>query len=399
MIGLQKTLTASAVAAAVMFSCNAPSIAAPATGTPVDLNVIIPVSGPGTFIGKSQQDALTAMESVVNKDGGIRGRPIHFIVRDDATSPQTAVQDANAALESKPNLLLGPSLAATCLAVAPLVANGPVQYCFSPAIHPKAGSFTFSSSVSTAGFAVAFYRYFVSKGWKKVGLITSTDASGQDADAAFANALDLPENKAAGLTVVDHEHFNVSDLSVAAQMARLKASGAQVVVCYAAGTPLGTLLQGVKQAGIDVPIATGNANMTYAQMKQYVTFLPAELLFPGLPFLAHVAPTPKAKQVQTEFYDAFKAMGIVPDLSQSTAWDPILIAVDALRALGPDATAEQLRAYIANLHGFTGLAGEYDFRDGSQRGLTEKNLLIMRWDPPKGTWTAVSGPGGEPLRR
>ena len=99
MIGLQKTLSASAVAAAVMFSCNAPLIAAPATGTPVDLNVIIPVSGPGTFIGKSQQDALTAMESVVNKDGGVRGRPIHFIVRDDATSPQTAVQDANAALE------------------------------------------------------------------------------------------------------------------------------------------------------------------------------------------------------------------------------------------------------------------------------------------------------------
>jgi branched-chain amino acid transport system substrate-binding protein len=395
MVGLQKTFLAGTATLAVALASMGSAVAA---GDPVNLNVIIPLSGPGTFIGKSQQDALTAMESVVNKDGGIRGRPVHFIVHDDSSSPQNAVLAANQSLESKPNVILGPSLAAMCLAVAPLVANGPVQYCFSPAIHPKAGSFTFSSSPSTAGFAVAFYRYFVSQGWKKVGLITSTDASGQDADNAFAAALDLPENKAAGLTVVDHEHFTVSDLSVAAQMERLKASGAQVVVCYAAGTPMGTLLQGVKQVGLNVPIATGNANMTYAQMKQYATFLPDNLLFPGLPFLAHLAPTPKARQVQTEFYDAFKAMGIVPDVSQSTAWDPLLIVIDALRALGPDASAEAIRSYIAKLHGYTGLAGEYDFRDGSQRGLTEKNLIVMRWDPPKGTWTAVSGPGGEPLK-
>jgi branched-chain amino acid transport system substrate-binding protein len=385
---------ASAAAFAVALSCAGPAGAA---GDPVNLNVIIPLSGPGTFIGKSQQDALTAMESVVNKDGGIRGRPVHFIVHDDGSSPQNAVLAANQSLASKPNVILGPSLAAMCLAVAPLVASGPVQYCFSPAIHPKAGSFTFSSSPSTAGFAVAFYRYFVSRGWKKVGLITSTDASGQDADDAFANALELPENKTAGLTVVDHEHFNVSDLSVNAQMERLKASGAQVVVCYAAGTPMGTLLQGVKQVGLDVPIATGNANMTYAQMKQYASFMPDTLLFPGLPFLAHVAPTSKAKAVQAQFYDSFKALGIAPDVSQSTAWDPMLIVVDALRALGPDASPEQIRNYIANLHGFVGIDGEYDFRDGSQRGLTEKNLIVMRWDPPKGTWTAVSGPGGAPL--
>jgi branched-chain amino acid transport system substrate-binding protein len=396
MTGLQKTFAAAAAALSLSLSCV---LSAAAAGEPVNLNVIIPLSGPGTFIGKSQQDALTAMEAVVNKDGGIRGRPVHFIVHDDATNPQNAVQAANQSLVGKPNVLLGPSLAATCLAVAPLVANGPVQYCFSPAIHPKADSFTFSSSVSTADFAIAFYRYFASQGWKKIGLITSTDASGQDADAAFANALELPENKAAGLSVVDREHFNVSDLSVAAQMERLKASGAQVVVCYAAGTPLGTLLQGVKQVGLDVPIATGNANMTYAQMKQYASFLPATLLFPGLPFLAHIAPTAKAKQVQAEFYDAFKEMGIVPDLSQSTAWDPILIVIDALRALGPDASAEQIRNYIEKLHGFVGLAGDYDFRDGSQRGLTEKNLLIMRWDPPKGTWSAVSALGGGPMKR
>jgi branched-chain amino acid transport system substrate-binding protein len=392
------TILRTIAAATVTLMCLASTGSAVfAAGDPVNINVIIPLSGPGTFIGKSQQDALTAMESVVNKDGGIRGRPVHFIVHDDGTNGQTAVQMANQSLESKPNVILGPSLAAMCLAVAPLMASGPVNFCFSPAIHPKAGSFVFSGLVGTGDFAVAFYRYFVSQGLKKVGIITSTDASGQDADSAFNAALDLPENKTAGLTLVDREHFNTNDLSVSAQMARLKASGAQVIVCYTAGTPLGTLLQGVKDAGITVPIATGNANMTYAQMKQYTSFMPADLLFPGLPYLAHDAPNAKAKQTQAEFYDAFKALGIAPDLSQATAWDPMLITIAALRAVGPDASAEAVRSWIANLHDFYGLAGDYDFRDGSQRGLSEKNLIVMRWDAAKGTWTAVSGPGGAAL--
>jgi hypothetical protein len=103
--------------------------------------------------------------------------------------------------------------------------------------------------------------------------------------------------------------------------------------------------------------------------------------------------------VQDTFYDAFKPLGIVPDLIQSFSWDPASIVIEALRAVGPDASAEQIRAYIASLHDYIGINGVYDFRDGSQRGLTEKNLMVMRWDIDKGTWTAVSGLGGGPMKR
>jgi branched-chain amino acid transport system substrate-binding protein len=365
---------------------------------PVTLDVLLPLSGPGSFIGKAGQDALTALTLVVNKEGGIRGRPVHSDIRDDASDPGTAVQLFNQFMVQKPSVILGSGLAATCSAVAALVTDGPVQYCYSPAIHPKSGAYVFSSSASTDGFAVVFYRYFVSRKWTKVAIISSTDASGQDADNAFNAALALPEIKAAGLTLVDKEHFNPTDLSVDAQMQRIKASGAQVVVCYAPGTPFGTLLRGVKDAGLEVPIATGNANMTYAQMKQYATFMPETLLFPGLPFLAHLATTTAERKAQADFYDAFKAIGVRPDVSHSTAWDPSVIVIDALRALGPDVSAAKLHDYIENLHGISGISGDYDFRDGSQRGLSIDNLLVMKWDPPKDTWTAVSGPGGRPMR-
>jgi branched-chain amino acid transport system substrate-binding protein len=284
--------------------------------------------------------------------------------------------------------------------MAPLVTSGPVQYCLSPAIHPKSGSFTFTSNVSTSDYAIAFYRYFRTQKWTRIALITSTDASGQDADEGFGNALNLPEFKDSGLSMVSHEHFNITDLSVSAQMARIRATNPQVIVAYSPGTPFGTLLQGIKQGGLDdVPIATGTANMTYAEMKQYAQLIPKDLIFPGLPYLARQAASPKERAVQDTFYDAFKPLGVVPDLIQSFSWDPASIVIDALRALGPDAGADQIRQYIENLHDYIGINGVYDFRDGSQRGLTEHNLMVMRWDIDKGTWSAVSGLGGGPLNR
>lgn len=389
----------SAFVITVLLSAATP-VATLAQVKPVDINVIVSLTGPGTFLGKGEVDGLNALQGAVNKRGGIRGRPVNFVIHDDQTNPQQSVQLTNQIMAEKVPVILGSSLGATCLAMAPLVTNGPVQYCLSPAIHPKSGSYTFTSNVSTSDYAIAFYRYFRTQKWTRIALITSTDASGQDADEGFGAALNLPEFKDSGLSIVSHEHFNITDISVSAQMARIRAANPQVIIAYSPGTPFGTLLQGIKQGGLDdLPIATGTANMTYAEMKQYAQFIPKNLIFPGLPYLAHQAASPKERAVQDTFYDAFKPLGIVPDLIQSFSWDPASIVIDAMRAVGPDAGADQIRQYIENLHDYIGINGVYDFRDGSQRGLTEHNLMIMRWDIDKETWSAVSGLGGGAMKR
>ena len=48
-----------------------------------------------------------------------------------------------------------------------------------------------------------------------------------------------------------------------------------------------------------------------------------------------------------------------------------MIFVDALRHLGPDPTAEQVRKYITNLHGWVGANGVFDFGGGDQHGIGE----------------------------
>ena len=71
--------------------------------------------------------------------------------------------------------------------------------------------------------------------------------------------------------------------------------------------------------------------------------------------------------------------------------------VEALRKLGPDANADQLRQYIAGLTDFAGVDGIYDFKAYPERGLGPDSSAIVRYDVEMKRWVWLSKPGGEPL--
>src|ERR1700682_1884580 len=116
---------------------------------PYEIDVILPLTGGGAFVGQTHQKTLQLLEGVVNKGGGIAGRPVKFVFYDDQSNPAVDVQLAGPILAKKPAVVLGSSLSALCRALQPLFANGPVQYCFSPAIYPPKGSFSFANSIET----------------------------------------------------------------------------------------------------------------------------------------------------------------------------------------------------------------------------------------------------------
>ncbi|HXE03589.1 MAG TPA: ABC transporter substrate-binding protein, partial [Methyloceanibacter sp.] len=272
------TLLGGPALALLLLNALVPGQAARAADT-YDINVIMPLTGGGAFLGKAEQQSLQLAEKVVNKSGGIHGRPLRFLFHDDQTSPQTAVQLANQVLAAKPKVLLGSSIVAMCKAMAPLMQNGPVEYCLSPGIHPEKGSYVFTSSVSTFDLANALIRYFRLKGWTRIAIMTSTDASGQDAEHGLGAILGLPENKE--MKVVERAHFNTKDVSVTAQLEHVKAANPQAFIAWSTGAPIATIFRGLVQAGLEVPVATTDGNMTHAQMKQYAAFLPKQLYFPA----------------------------------------------------------------------------------------------------------------------
>jgi branched-chain amino acid transport system substrate-binding protein len=359
---------------------------------PYEIDAILPQSGNGAFLGTAQMVALKLLEDMINKRGGVAGRPLKFNYLDDQSSPQVAVQLTDGIIAKKAAVMVGSTLTAICSAQAALLKDGPVLYCFSPGVHPPAGSYMFTAGTSTTDMIQASMRFFRSKGWTKLGIIATTDATGQDLDNNVAQMLALPENK--NVTVVAHEHYNASDVSVAAQIARIKASGAQALIAWTVGGPLATVFNAMQSTGLDIPVLATPGNMTYVQMKQYVSFLPKELYFPGsASFAPETLPNGPEKRAVNAYLDAFKAIGVRPDQGHLFVWDPILIIVEALNKLGPNATPAQIRDYITAYHG-VGVFGQYDYHTTPQRGVGVDSVIMVRWSPEKNTWVGVSKAGG-----
>ena len=358
---------------------------------PIAIDAIVSLTGQQAFLGKEEAQTLAVVEDTINRSGGIKGRPIHFVIHDDASDPKTGVQLASSVMAQQAHVIIGPSLTAVCLAVGSLVVSGPVEWCLSPGIHPKPG-YVFSAMPSIEDSYAAAIRYFRLKGWRRVGLIIGTDASGQVAEKSIDDALHLPENSEVKL--VAKEYFAPTDLSVAAQIARIKAANPDVIIAHATGTPVGNVLRGIAESGLSLPVFTSTANLTYAQMNAYASFLPKDLLFAGSPFLApqQLDPGP-VKAAVAQFFDAFKALHVRPDLGQASVWDAAFLVVDAMKKSGPDATSEELKDDIQNLRGWAGIFGRYDFVNNPQRGLDMSDVVIVRWDAAKGTWDGVSKAG------
>lgn len=385
-----------AVAALVIPLQPTPSRAA----DPFEINVIVSLTGPFAFIGSAEAASVRAIETLVNKEGGIKGQPVKMVIVDDQSQPATAVQLASAIIAKKPNVMLGPTYLASCLAVAPLVTanNGPVTYCFAPTLHPAAGSLLFSGGTSSNDQARAQMTFMAAKGWKNAALIATTDATGQDVEARYAAEYD--SGRYPGMKLVTREHFASSDTSVAAQIAKMKSLNPDVIIDATVGTSTATVLRAVKDAGLDtLPMMSSLGNVIHAQMDQYTTILPREIYFVAPGFIARdVTPRGPVRDAQQLFYKTFNAQGIDPDVGNSQSWDPTLIFIDALRHVGTNASPKQVLDYIEGLKHFPASDGYYDFTDGSQRGIGLDAVVICRWDPAKKTWVASSEPGGKPLK-
>ena len=363
---------------------------------PVTIDAILSLTGYAAFVGQQEQIGLRALEDVTNQAGGINGRPVAFHIVDDGSIPANAVQLANQIVARNAKVILGPSLTSNCEAVFPrVVASGPVTYCFSPALYPSSGSFAFSSGPSTRDQFAASLRYFRGRGWKRIAVLVTTDASGQDGEREFAANLALPENKL--LTTVATEHFGISDLSIAAQVEHLRLAKPDVILAWITGTPSGTALRGLHDAALNIPVVLSSADLVAKQITSYEGFLPETLLIPGPLFLApEITTDPTVRAEQQRFTTAMKAQGAPPLFTAGLLWDPVRIVIEALRHDGSNASSEQIRDYIEHVHGFSGINGPMNYTDGSQRGVGASACVIFRWEGAAKQFAAASLPGGAP---
>lgn len=371
-----------------------------ANGSTYTIHAILSVTGRNSFLGVDEKASLMELQKLVNSTGGIQGHPVSFDIADNQSTAATSVSLASPLLSQVPVLIVG-SATATDRPVDELeTGSGPVIYDLSPGDHPAVGSSVYSASNSTTNQTLAFINFAKAKGWSHVAAITSTDSSGQDGWDNISKAAAATDG---AVSIVNHQTFDPTAVSVTTQLAKIKAANPQAIFIWTTGTPLTTVLSGLQQLGMSsLPVMTSNGNESFKQMQGLGSALPGQLYFPSSQFrLSPGTLTGQAKTVVDQFNASMKSAGqAVPDEGNALAWDPALLIINALRKYGVGATAQQIQQYISGQTDYQGIAGTYDFASKAQadnRGLTIKSVYVTEWSKAKQDWVQASGPSGTAL--
>lgn len=372
-------------------------VAAPVTASdPYDIYAILPLTGPNAFVGNEQRQSFEILQADVNRGGGVHGRAVRFIVLDSQSNPQIAVQLTGQVLSKHPAFIIGDSALSTCAAMAPLLANGPLQFCLSPGFTPPPFGTSYSIGTSPPLQSAAILAYAKAHGWTRLAMLNQNDATGDSVLRSTNDELVKAENRS--VQMVANERFSPGDISIAAQLSRIRAADAQFIVSYNSGAPFGIVVRGLRDAGVDLPVFTSPGNLSYVELKAFGENLPRQLFFVSgpLPPDGPEIENGPLKASDLAFLDAFRRQGARPDWGNATAWDTGSIVIAALRARGLDAGPTELRSYINGLHDFPAIQGVADFRNGTGRGVSDARILA--WNKARNTWTIASGPGGVPKR-
>ncbi|HEV6969033.1 ABC transporter substrate-binding protein [Roseateles sp.] len=226
---------------------------------PIKIGVSGPFTGGSSSMGVSMRDGVRLAADEINKAGGVLGRQIQLVERDDEAKNERGVQIAQELINKEKvaatvgYINTGVALAsqrfyqeakipvmnnvATGSAVTLQFKDAPENYIFRNAAHDSIQAPMIVEEAITK------------RGFKKVAILADSTNYGQLGRADLEAALKLK-----GITPVAVEKFNIKDVDMTAQLLKAKEAGAEAVLTYGIGPELAQIANGMTKLGWKVPM-------------------------------------------------------------------------------------------------------------------------------------------------
>jgi ABC-type branched-subunit amino acid transport system substrate-binding protein len=344
----RKLITASAVLAIVGLAATAvPAQAAEVgvTSTQIKLGMTLPMTGTASLGYNKIPGAAKAYFDYVNANGGINGRKITLVVKDDRYVPTEAVAKTNELiLKDKVMALLAPLGTANVKAVASSVNPGrrgiPVLFVntgFSGFADKKKYPTTYTVLPSYVMEAKIMGQYIKENfAGKKIGLLYQDDDFGTDALAGF---------KTAGVNFavrVPYASGSQSATAAAGWITRFKAAEVDVVILFGVSSATSAMLGTAAQLKYAPQWMLGSVGGDATTIR--ATGVPAAVLTNAIGF----SPVPATTDMKDEYVKFFsdiyaKAVPGSPfDLNVLLGMNTAFMTAQAIKAAGPRLTRKSL---------------------------------------------------------
>ncbi len=362
---------------------------------PVKIGAFFALSGPASSIGEPTRLVAQMVVDKINKEGGVNGRPLKLETGNTESDPTKALIEAKRLVEEgKVAALIGPTRTDEGMAVKPYIENSAHVPVFmtiggDPVIAGgKFGPFTwtFKSPQRTSVAVKKLYEYLKAQNQKKIALLTASDGFGKDG-LAWLDQL-APES---GLEIVARESFNATDTDMTPQLLKIRASGAQAVICWTIGPAGARVAKNVKQLAVTIPLyqCHGQPDPKYVELAGEAangTIMPSTKVM-VVDQLPDSDPQKKVIQEFIRLYrDEYHYDKQYPINTHSGyAWDAIYIVAEAVRKVGTDPA--RLRDAIEATKGYIGVSGVYSLTPEDHNGLGTDSMVMVKVE--KGKWVLL----------
>jgi len=330
---------------------------------PIKIGVSGPYTGGSSSMGVSMRDGVRLAAEEINKSGGVLGRQIVLIERDDEAKNERSVQIAQE-LINKEQVVATVGFINTGVALAsqrfyqdakiPVfnnVATGsvithqftdPDNYVFRNAAHDSIQA------------PMIVEEAIVRDGYKKVAILADSTNYGQLGREDLEKAL-----AAKGVKAVAVEKFNIKDVDMTAQLLKSKEAGAEAILTYGIGPELAQIANGMAKLGWKVPMV-GSWTLS---MANYIDNAGANGAGARMPQTFIQEPnTPKRKAFIDAYLAKFKPKNnrIDSPVSAAQGYDSIYLLAAAMKQAN-STDGPKVRAALENLQApIEGVVMTYD---------------------------------------
>ena len=248
------------LASHAVFASALVGLAAAATAVePIKIGVAGPFTGGSSSMGVSMRDGVKLAVEEINKAGGVLGRPLQTVERDDEAKNERGVQIAQE-LINKEKVTATVGFINTGVALAsqrfyqdakiPVMNNVATGSLITHQFDDQPANYIFRNSAHDSIQApMIVEEAVVRRGYKKVAILADSTNYGQLGRDDLEKALTLKSLKAVAV-----EKFNIKDVDMTAQLLKAKEAGAEVILTYAIGPELAQIANGMTKLGWKVPM-------------------------------------------------------------------------------------------------------------------------------------------------
>ncbi|QJD92950.1 ABC transporter substrate-binding protein [Duganella dendranthematis] len=226
---------------------------------PIKIGVAGPFTGGSAPMGVSMRDGVKLAVADINAKGGVLGRQIQLIERDDEAKPERGVQIAQE-LINKEKVVATVGYINTGVALAsqrfyqdakiPVMNNVATGSIITKQFADQPDNYIFRNSANDQIQSQMIIKEAVdNRKFKKVAILADSTNYGQLGREDLEKVL-----TARGMKAVAVEKYNIKDVDMTAQLLKAKQAGADVVLTYGIGPELAQIANGMEKLGWKVPL-------------------------------------------------------------------------------------------------------------------------------------------------